>query len=171
MKLLAALFSGLILFGCAGGEARAQSKTITVVIFRHADKEPEIEGDESDPDISLEGQKRAVRLVRVLEKYKPARLFSTKYARAVQTVTPVSRIRNLPVEFYEPGDMPALVEKILAPENRRNVAVVGHNSTAYQLANLLLKESKYQMPEDADYGKVWILRVRNGRVTDTVISY
>jgi 2,3-bisphosphoglycerate-dependent phosphoglycerate mutase len=171
MKFIISLFIALFLFGAAGASVSAQKKTITVIIFRHADKEPEIEGDDSDPDITVEGQKRAVRLAGILGKYKPARLFSTNYARTIQTVTPFSRINNLPPAFYEPGNLPALVEKILASEDDRNVAVVGHNSTAYQLANLFLKETKYTMPPESDYGMIWILRIKNGKVTDKVISY
>jgi hypothetical protein len=67
--------------------------------------------------------------------------------------------------------MDELVEKILSTENARRVAVVGHNSTAFKLANLLLKDSKYEMPPDAEYGKIWILRIKNGKVKDKVLSY
>jgi len=169
MKFLVPLL--IFFIGLSSVEILGQKKTITVIIFRHADKEAPVEGDDSDPDISIEGQKRAVRLVKVLKKYKPARLFSTNYARTIQTVTPLSRIKNLPVEFYEPGKMNELVEKILASENQRKIAVVGHNSTAFQLANLLLKDSKYTMPADNDYGRIWILRIKNGKVVDRVISY
>ena len=171
MKFILSIFIALFLFGTMSESVSAQKKTLTVIIFRHADKEPEIEGDESDPDITVEGQKRAVKLARILAKYKPTRLFSTNYARTVQTVTPFSRINNLTAEFYEPGNQNALVEKILASENARSVAVVGHNSTAYQLVNLFLKESKYAMPPESDYGKIWILRIKNGKVVDKVISY
>jgi phosphohistidine phosphatase SixA len=171
MKFVISLFIALFLFASAGENVSAQKKTVTVIVFRHADKEPEVEGDESDPDITVEGQKRAVRLAKILAKYKPSRLFSTNYARTIQTVTPFSRINNLAAEFYEPGNLPALVEKIIASEDKRRIAVVGHNSTAYQLVNLLLKESKYTMPPETDYGKIWILRIKNGKVIDKVISY
>lgn len=170
MKLLLGLFTGLVLFNFAGGGAFGQKREITVIVFRHADKEAEIEGDESEPDISVDGQKRAVRLVKVLEKYKPARLFSTGYARTVQTVTPLSRIKNLPIESYE-GDLQALADKILASEDKRSIAVVGINSTNYELVNLLLKEKKYTMTDESDYGKIWILRIKDGKVKDTVINY
>jgi len=170
MKFIVALFIGLFLLSFSN-DTFAQKKTITVVIFRHADKEAAVEGDDSEPDISLEGQKRAVRLVKVLEKYKPTRIFSTNYPRTIQTVTPLARIKNLEAEFYEPGNLGALVEKILASENQRNIAVVGHNSTAFQLANLLLKSNKYAMPDESDYGKIWIIRIKNGKVTDKVLTY
>ncbi len=165
------LFIGLFLLALAGGECVAQPRKITVIIFRHADKELPTEGDDSDPDISIDGQKRALRLVKVLEKYKPMRLFSTNYARTIETVTPLSRIKGLPIEFYQPGMMNELVEKLLSFKKGRRIAVVGHNSTTAQLANLLLKQSKYQMPADSDYGTIWIIRLKNGRVSDKVISY
>jgi 2,3-bisphosphoglycerate-dependent phosphoglycerate mutase len=171
MKFLILLFISLFLCGFWGGDCFGQKREITVIIFRHADKEPATEGDDSEPDISVEGQKRAVRLVKVLAKYKPSRLFSTNYPRTIQTVTPLSRIKNLPIEFYEPGNMDELVRKILASENGRRIAVVGHNSTTFELANLLLKESRYTMPAESDYGKIWILRIKNGKVIDKVVSY
>ena len=171
MKFLILFLTALFVFAFASGDCLAQKKTVTVIIFRHADKEPAVEGDNSEADISVEGQKRAVRLVKVLEKYKPERLFSTNYPRTIQTVTPLSRIKNLPVEFYEPGEMNALVEKILVSENKRRIAVVGHNSTTFQLVNLLLKENKYTMPPESEYGKIWILRIKNGKVKEKVISY
>ena len=171
MKFIKKILIGLFLITFASQNLFAQKKTITVIIFRHADKEAATEGDDSEPDISIEGQKRAVRLVGVLKKYKLSRLFSTDYPRTIQTVTPLSRIRNLPIEFYEPGSLNELVAKILASENQRNIAVVGHNVTTFQLVNLLLKASKYTMPDDSDYGKIWILRIKNGKVTDNVISY
>jgi phosphohistidine phosphatase SixA len=170
MKFSIPLLIGLFLLGLTGGDCFGQKREITVIIFRHADKEPAVEGDESEPDISVEGQKRAVRLVKVLEKYKPARLFSTNYPRTIQTVTPLSRIMNLPIEFYE-GNINELADKILASENARRIAVVGHNSTTFELANLLLKNSKYTMPAESEYGKIWILRIKDGKVTDKVISY
>src|SRR6476660_8430705 len=118
MKFIVALFIGLFLLTFSS-DTFAQKKTITVVIFRHADKETAVEGDDSEPDISIEGQKRAVRLVKVLEKYKPERLFSTNYPRTIQTITPLSRIKNLPPEFYEPGNLAELVEKILSSDKQR----------------------------------------------------
>ncbi|MBS1797870.1 MAG: histidine phosphatase family protein [Acidobacteria bacterium] len=171
MKLWLAFFIGVFLIAPSTAEVFSQKRTITVMIFRHADKEEPVEGDDSEPDISLDGQRRALRLVGVLEKYKPMRLYSTRYARAIETVTPLSRIKNLPIQFYEPGAMEKLVAEILSFTKRRRVAVVGHNSTAFQLVNLFLKESKYTMPADSDYGKIWILRIKNGKVKDKVIVY
>jgi broad specificity phosphatase PhoE len=170
MKFIFAILIGLFLVALTM-DVFAQKKTITVVIFRHADKETAVEGDLAEPDISIEGQKRAVRLVKVLEKYKLVRLFSTNYPRTIQTVTPLSRIKNLSMEFYEPGNLNALVENILSSDKQRRIAVVGHNSTTFQLANLLLKSNKYAMPEDSDYGKIWIIRIKNGKVKDMVINY
>ena len=64
-----------------------------------------------------------------------------------------------------------LAGKILASEDKRSIAVVGLNSTNYELVNLLLKEKKYTMTDEADYGKIWILRIKDGKVRDQVITY
>lgn len=171
MKLFSAFFIGLFLLTLTGFDVSAQKRTITVMIFRHADKEAPTEGDITEPDLSIDGQKRAIRLVGVLEKYKPMRLFSTNYARTIQTVTPLSNIRKLPIEFYEPSEMDALVEKVLSFEKKRRVAIVAHNSTAFKLVNMFLKDEKYKMPPESEYGNVWILRIKNGKVVDKLITY
>lgn len=171
MKIFVPLFIGLFLFSFASGDVFGQKRKITVIIFRHADKETAVEGDDSEPDISIEGQKRALRLVKIIEKYKPIQIFSTNYPRTIQTVSPLSRVKNLPIQFYEPGNMNELVNTILAAEKKRRFVIVGHNSTTAQLANLLLKQDKYKMPDESDYGKIWILRIKNGKVSDKVISY
>ena len=171
MKIVFALFIGAFLFNFADGEIFAQKRKITIIIFRHAEKETPVEGDDSDPDISIEGQKRALRLVEVIAKYKPMQIFSTNYARTIETVTPLSRIENLPVQFYEPGAMKEFAAKLLTFKKKRRIAVVGHNATTAQLVNLLLKQSKYEMPDESEYGKIWIVRIKNGKVSDEVISY
>jgi phosphohistidine phosphatase SixA len=171
MKLFSAFFIFLFLLAYAGFDVLAQKRTITVMIFRHADKEAPTEGDETEPDLSIDGQKRAIRLVKVLAKYKPMRIFSTNYPRTIQTVTPLSNIRKLPIEFYEPSEMNALITKILTFTKQRRVVIVGHNSTAFKLVNMFLKDEKYKMPTESEYRTVWILRIKNGKVVDKLISY
>ena len=62
MKFFIIFFIGLFLVALTS-DVFAQKRKITVIIFRHADKESPTEGDDSEPDISIEGQKRALRLV------------------------------------------------------------------------------------------------------------
>jgi broad specificity phosphatase PhoE len=140
-------------------------------VFRHADREEAVEGDDSDPDISADGQRRAVRLALMLRKYKIDRVFSTNYARTLQTVTPLSRMRKVDVEIYEPSESDALLRVIAESATRRRIAVAGHNSTAFALVNKLLKADKYEMPADSQYGNLWIIKIRKGKIRERLIVY
>ncbi len=171
MKVVFSILLALFLFGANNVQSLAQKRKITVIIFRHAEKETPTEGDDTEPDISIEGQKRALRLVKFLEKYKPMQIYSTEYARTIQTVTPLSRIKNLPIQFYEPGKMQEFADKLLSFKKNRRIVVVGHNATTVQLVNLLLKQIKYEMPPESEYGKIWIIRIKNGKVRDEVFEY
>ncbi len=171
MKVFFSILLALFLLGAGGVQSFAQKRKITVIIFRHAEKETPTEGDETEPDISIEGQKRALRLVKILEKYKPMQIFSTEYARTIQTVTPLSRIKNLPIQVYEPGKMQEFADKLLSFKKNRRIVVVGHNATTVQLVNLLLKQNKYAMPPESEYGKIWIVRIKNGKARDEVFDY
>lgn len=149
----------------------AQAKTVTVFVFRHADREEAVEGDDTDPDISIDGQRRAIRLALMLRKYRIDRVFSTNYARTLQTVRPLSQMRNVVVELYEPSEMDALARTILESTTRRRIAVVGHNSTAFTFVNKLLKADRYKMPADMEYGNLWILKIRKGKIREKMILY
>lgn len=168
MKLILTLLLALAAFPVLNF---AQEKTITIMVFRHADKEAPVEGDETEPDLSIDGQKRAVKIAFMLRKYKPNRILSTKYARTVQTVTPLMKLNKLDVEFYEPGKLADLAEMLRNSADKRNIAVAGHSSTSFKLVNLLLKQEKYTQQAESDYGRLWIVKIKKGKVVEELILF
>ena len=50
--------------------------------------------------------------------------------------------------------------------------VVGHNTTTPALANLFIKEDKYRALPESDYTKIWIIKIRDGKLKSVdVIEY
>jgi 2,3-bisphosphoglycerate-dependent phosphoglycerate mutase len=171
MKIIVSLLVGLFVFALAGGAVQAQKRKITIILLRHAEKDLSDGGASSDPDLSPEGRRRAERLVRVIGKYKPMRLYATEYKRTRETAAPLAKKRNLTVKTYNPRELKALADEITSFKKGRRIVVVGHNTTTPALANLLAKTDQYQALLETEYDKIWIIRLKKGKVSARVIRY
>ena len=161
-KLLTALFLSLLfLVGSTG----AQKKTI--ILVRHAEK---VDASQ-DPDLSAEGKQRADRLAKIVKQYKPGAVYSTDFKRTRDTVGPAATRRNLKIQTYDAKKPDALIDEIMKSKTKRFL-VAGHSNTIPGLANLLGKKELFKNLDDAEYGAIWIVRIKDGKVRKTeVIPY
>ena len=160
--MIKSLSAILLLSLCLVFRADAQKKTI--ILVRHAEK---VDASQ-DPELSAEGKQRAERLARIVRKYKPGAIYSTDFKRTRDTVTPIATRRKLQIQTYDarkPGD---LVDAIMKSETKRFL-VVGHSNTVPGLANLFGKKELFKNLEDAEYGVIWIVRIKDGQVRKTEV--
>ncbi len=140
----------------------AQNKTI--ILVRHAEK-----ADASqDPELSPEGRQRAERLRDVVKKYKPGAIYSTDLKRTRETAAPMASRRKLQVQTYDARKPADLVDAIMKSKIKRFM-IVGHSNTVPGLANLIGKKELFKNLDDTEYGAIWIVRIKNGRVLKTEI--
>ncbi|HUR99071.1 MAG TPA: phosphoglycerate mutase family protein [Pyrinomonadaceae bacterium] len=160
-------FFAIVLFAlCFVGPAAAQKKTI--ILVRHAEK---ADATSQDPDLSDAGKQRAERLAKIVKKYKPGAIYSTDFKRTRDTAAPVAARRKLKVETYDPKNPAALIDAMMKSKTKRFL-VVGHSNTVPGLANLLGKKEVFKNLDDAEYGVIWIVRIKDGQVRKTeIISY
>ena len=144
-------------------ETAAQTNK-TIVLVRHAEKMPAVEGDKGDQDLSADGRQRAERLVKVLKKYKPHEIFATDYKRTKQTAEPIAKARKKEIQTYDPAKQADLVAKIM-PTKTDHHLIVGHSNTIPALANLLAKKELFRNLLDTEYSVFWVIRMKNGVVT------
>ena len=149
---------------CFSVSVTAQSPTKTIVLVRHAEKMPAVDGDKGDQDLSPEGRQRAERLVKVLKKYKPHEIFATDYKRTKQTAEPIAKARKKEIQTYDPAKQADLVAKIM-PTKTDHYLIVGHSNTIPALANLLAKKEVFRNLLDTEYSVFWVIRMKNGVVT------
>jgi phosphohistidine phosphatase SixA len=169
MKITAILFTFFLLFTVAGTQAIAQKKTI--ILIRHAEKDVSPGADKTDPELASAGVARAQRLVKAIRRYKPGVVYSTSFKRTRNTAAPVAAWRKLEVETYDPRKLDEVVNRVLTSKRKRHL-VVGHNNTTPALANLFIKEDKYKMLPESEYGKIWIIKLKKGKVKSVeVIEY
>ena len=103
----------------------------TWFVLRHAD-----DLDEGrDPALTEAGESRAQQLAELLEPAGIDYILSSDYHRTRDTVAPLAALLDLPVEIYDPRDLPALVEIL---RERGGVGlVVGHSNTTPALVGLM----------------------------------
>lgn len=152
---------------------QAQSKTTTIIVVRHAEKEV-VTGDammKSDPPLSAEGKTRAENLVSALKEFNPVAVFSTNYERTKATVSPLSKKIGVEIQMYDPRNQQAFAEKLKTMEGS-TIVVAGHSNSAPGLVNLLIGDNaKYANLDESVYNKIFIVRITDGVPTVEIREY
>jgi 2,3-bisphosphoglycerate-dependent phosphoglycerate mutase len=162
---LIVLTAAILAFTAHGAEAQAAK---TIILVRHAEK---ADATNADPDLSAEGKQRAERLVQAIKKYKPGAVYSTNFKRTRDTGMPMANRRKLQVQTYDARKPAELIDAIMKSKTKRFL-VVGHSNTIPGLANLIGKKDIFKNLDDAEYGVIWIVRIKGGQVKKTeVLQY
>ena len=77
---------------------------------------------------------------------------------------PMAAKRHIQPTVYDPKKPQELLSAINASKVKR-VLVVGHSNTIPPLANLLMNKQLFRDLEDSEYSTIWIIRMKNGKVT------
>lgn len=159
-------FASFWLTCCLFVSTAAQNKTI--ILVRHAEKDASGTADKNDPVLTDAGKQRAERLSEVIKRYKPGAIYSTDYKRSRDTVAPIAAKRKKQIQIYDSRKPNDLVDAIMKSKTKRFL-VVGHSNTIPGLANLLGRKELFKNLDDAEYGAIWIIRIRDGQVRKTEI--
>jgi broad specificity phosphatase PhoE len=124
-----------------------------IFIVRHAEK-ASIGG--SDPDLSLQGQKRADALAHILKDSQITSVFVTEFKCTRETAAPTARAAPVSPTLIPANDIGALVEKLRGLNG--NALVVGHGNTIRDLLKALGIATPVSIPDD-DYTEVFAVLV------------
>lgn len=160
MKIILYIFvvSSILVFG--GLDAYAQDRKITIILVRHAEKVD----SSADPELSPEGRQRAERLVKRIGKFRPGAFYSTNFKRTRDTLVPLAAKRKKEIQTYDPRKPQELVDQIMNSTTKRFV-IAGHSNTVPGLANLIAKKELFKNLDDSEYSVIWLVRMKNGKVT------
>jgi broad specificity phosphatase PhoE len=120
-----------------------------IFIVRHAEKGST---GGKDPDLSVEGQKRADALAHILKDSEITSVFVTEFKRTQETAAPTARAARVTPTVVPANDIAALVEKVHA--SKGNALVVGHGNTIPDLLKALGIATPVTIPE-ADYTEIF----------------
>jgi broad specificity phosphatase PhoE len=126
----------------------------TFILVRHAEKGTE--GD--DPDLKPEGYDRANRLTAILKNTTIDAVYSTRFKRTKNTVTPLAKEKSIEIQIYE-NLKSAELDALITKHKGGTILVGGHSNTIPQIANLLLGKEAFKNFADTDYGNLLIISV------------
>jgi len=148
MKRLALILSVLLLLSVTAANAAP-----VIFIVRHAEK---ASGIGNDPDLSLQGQKRADALARILKDSEIRSVFVTEFKRTQETAAPTARAAHVSPTVIPTNDVRPLAEKLRALNG--NALVVGHGNTIPDLLKALGIAASVSIPDD-DYTEIFVVMV------------
>jgi broad specificity phosphatase PhoE len=126
-----------------------------VFIVRHAEK---ASTGGKDPDLSVQGQKRADALAHILKDSQITSVFVTEFKRTQETAAPTARAANVSPTVVPANDVGVLVEKLRALNG--NALVVGHGNTIPDLLKALGIATPVSIPED-EYTEIFAVLIGN----------
>ena len=129
--------------------AAAADATPVIFIVRHAEK---ASGGGKDPELSVEGQKRADALANILKDSQITAVFVTEFKRTQKTAAPTARAAHVRPTMIPANDIGVLIEKLRALNG--NALVVGHGNTIPDLLKALGIPTPVSIPED-DYAEIF----------------
>ena len=124
-----------------------------IFIVRHAEK---ASNSDKDPDLSVQGQKRADALAHILKDLQITSVFVTEFKRTQETAAPTAKAAQVSPTVLPANDIGALAEKLRALTG--NALVVGHDSTIPDLLSALGIATSVSIPED-DYTEIFAVLV------------
>ncbi|WP_439487481.1 SixA phosphatase family protein [Algoriphagus sp.] len=134
--------------------SKQQPKTIYIV--RHAEKL--LTGD--DPELSVAGNARAVKLSQILADKEIKHIFSTDYRRTRLTAERTAKEAGVEIEVYDPKNHDGLVDQLRNLEG--NILVVGHSNTVGQVVNYFVGDGeKYDDLKDSEYNYIYIVTLES----------
>ena len=163
MKIHAVFILVFTLAALAAVPTEAQ-RTKTIILVRHAEK---VDASQ-DPDLSAEGKQRSEKLAKIVKHYKPGAIYSTDFKRTRDTAAPMASRRKLHIQTYDPKKPNELMDTIMKSSTKRFL-IVGHSNTVPGLANLFGKKELFKNLDDSEYGAIYIVRLRDGKVRKTEI--
>lgn len=142
----------------------SKSQTNTFILIRHAEKDTTEVGStamNANPNLNNKGIKRSKQLIKFLKDYTIDSIYSTNFNRTIQTVTPISKKRNLEVKFYNHKKLPELATQLKSYQNK-TILIVGHSNSTPTLVNLLINKETYKALDETVYNKLFIVKWING---------
>jgi 2,3-bisphosphoglycerate-dependent phosphoglycerate mutase len=165
-SLLVALLGVVVVFAYFATFSRPVT---TIILIRHAEKK--IEPNNSDPDLTPEGEARAQEIARMFSVTNINAIYATHLKRTQQTVKPLSDRTGVPITILNANQTDELIRRLQTEHRGQTVFVAGHNNTVPAVVSALSGENFPTIPEN-EYDNMFIVTVyRFGKAKVVKIKY
>lgn len=145
-----------------------EDKTQKIFLFRHAEK---IQTDSTDnPELTVEGDRQAIKIADILKNEGITALYTTKYKRNLATVQPLINETKAKVYYYEWDNWSAVLDSI----NKRNdigVAVCGHGDILLPMIEKFGAVSPQKTIGKNEYKTIYELSISSSQSIVTVNKF
>jgi phosphohistidine phosphatase SixA len=148
-------------------EVLSESLTSTYYFIRHAEKD-RTDPSDKDPHLTEVGKARAAHWSLILGEVKFDAVYSTDYIRTKETAQPTAIKNNLELKIYDPNAIDAT--SFLKDTKGQTILIVGHSNTTPKFVNKILGHKKYDDIDDSVNGKLFIVTVAGGIISDQVLT-
>lgn len=128
-----------------------------IFLMRHAEKALD---QGKDPHLTLEGQRRALKIASLLKQSGIEIIYSTDYKRTQETVAPLAKALGLTIKIYDPRKLEEFSKHLKTLTGK--IVVVGHSNTTPQLTSLLTETEVKPMTEQ-DYDDLYVVTNFNAK--------
>ncbi|WP_226391121.1 SixA phosphatase family protein [Penaeicola halotolerans] len=125
----------------------------TYIFVRHAEKESD---GTPNPNLTVDGHKRAVALANFLKNQPVDAIYSTDYLRTMQTAGPLAKMKDIKIDTYNPADQ-ANFAQMLKEKQDQVITVVGHSNTIHHLVNFMMGEKVLDELDESDYENIFMV--------------
>ncbi len=150
------------------GQDSEKVETTVFYFIRHAEKDIS-NPDNKNPNLTDKGKIRAEDWAKILVDTKIDFVFSTDYLRTQQTAKPIAEKNKLNVQLYDPRNL--YNPDFQAKTKGKTSVIVGHSNSTPSFVNKILKQQKYNSIDEKDYGKLFIVTIKENIVTDHVLNF
>ncbi len=124
----------------------------TIYLVRHAEKQ----SGGSDPQLSLQGQRRALDLAMHLRDASVQAIFVSEYQRTQKTAQPLADLLKIKPTVIPGKDFSQLVALLKADTSNGAALVVGHSNTVPEIVQALGVPVTWTLAED-EYDRLVVL--------------
>lgn len=139
----------------------------TIFLVRHAEKESD---GTTDPMLTLEGQKRAELLAKMLADVGVSKIYSSNYNRTKSTAEPLSKLLGVEIVIYDPKKQAELL-KTIGESTDSAILIVGHSNSIPQLCNLFLAKEAYQALDESQYDHIFVINKSGSTMSSYLLKY
>ncbi len=130
------------------------SATTNIILVRHAEK---LAG--RNPPLTVEGQRRAQSLVKLLEVFDISAIYSSNYQRTIMTSKPLANALELDINItFSPTEYKQILDDIVSKNSGNTVLIVGHSNTIPKLVNYALTDNVFPDINDKNYSDLYLLK-------------
>ncbi len=147
-------------------ETSEQSQTTTYFFIRHAEKDLS-DPNNKNPNLTEEGKERSENWAKMLADTPIDLVFSTDYLRTQQTAQPIAASKELTIASYNPRDL--YNSDFQQKTKGKTSVIVGHSNTTPTFVNKILGKEKYTSIDEKVYGKLFIIKITDAIITDSVL--